>query len=50
MTAPISKETIKENPTVTPSTLTKNKSTLIISELRFENMKKDIMRRIKNMK
>ncbi len=50
MTAPISKETIKENPTVMPSIFTKNKSNLIMSGLRFENMNKDIMRRIKNMK
>jgi len=50
MIAPASKETIKENPTVMPSIFTKNKSNPIISELRFENMNKKMMRRIKNMK
>ena len=43
-------EKIIENPTDMPSIFTKNKSNEIMSGLRFENVKRNEIRRIKRMK
>ena len=48
--APISTENIIENPIVIPSNFTKNKSNSINFGLRFENKKKNEIRRINKMK
>ena len=48
--APTRTEKIIENPTDMPSIFTKNKSSETISELRFENIKRDVTRKIKRMK
>ena len=48
--APISTEKIIENPTDIPSIFIKNKSNEIMSGLRFENIKRNVTRRIKRMK
>ena len=50
MIAPIRIEKIIENPTDMPSIFIKNKSRVIKSGLRFENMKRDVTRKIKRMK
>ena len=50
MIAPIRTEKIIENPRDTPSIFTKNKSTIIMLGLRFENKKKNEIRRINKMK
>ena len=48
--APIRTEKSIENPTDMPSIFTKNKSNEIMSGLRFENIKRDVIRRVKRMK
>tara|TARA_Y100000022_G_scaffold120350_1_gene104034 strand:- start:337 stop:486 length:150 start_codon:yes stop_codon:yes gene_type:complete len=48
--APIRTELIIENPTDIPSIFKKNKSNTITSGLRFENIKRNVIRRIKKMK
>ena len=48
--APTRTEKIIENPTDMPSIFTKNKSNTIISGLRFENIKRNVMRKINKMK
>jgi len=48
--APIRTEVIIENPTDMPSIFKKNKSNTIMSELRFENIKRKVIKRIKKMK
>ena len=47
---PIRTEKIIENPTDIPSILMKNKSKTIMSGLRFENIKRNEVKRIKRMK
>ena len=48
--APTRTEKIIENPTDMPSIFTKNKSNAIISGLRFENIKRNVTRKINRMK
>ena len=48
--APIRTELIIENPTDIPLISKKNKSNTIMSELRFENIKRKVIKRIKKMK
>ena len=48
--APTRTEKIIENPTDIPSNFTKNKSNIIISGLRFENIKRNVTRKINKMK
>ena len=48
--APIRTEKIMENPTDIPSIFKKNKSSEIMSELRFENIKRDVTKKINMMK
>ena len=50
MIAPIRTEKIIENPTDMPSIFIKNKSKVIKTGLRFENIKRKVMRRINKMK
>ena len=48
--APIRTEKIMENPTDIPSIFTKNKSNTIKLGLILENIKRNVIRRIKRMK
>tara|TARA_B100000963_G_scaffold315494_1_gene294679 strand:- start:1861 stop:2010 length:150 start_codon:yes stop_codon:yes gene_type:complete len=48
--APTRTEKIIEKPTDMPSIFTKNKSNVIMTVLRFENIKKNVMRKINRMK
>ncbi len=50
MIAPIRTEKIIENPRDMPSIFIKNKSKVIKTGLRFENIKRKVMKRINKMK